>query len=144
MTPKEYLMQIHRLNVLITQRISERDALRRSVGLCGVDYTGGRVQASGSGDAPFVRAIEKTMQLEEEIDTLVDTYVDLKNRIIGEIQTVPNLMYMQILYKRYVEYKRLEVIAVEMNYSYDTIKHAHGRALQAFGRVCPALKDDTQ
>lgn len=144
MTPKEYLMQIHRLNVLITQRISERDALRHRVGLCGVDYTGDRVQSSSGGDAPFVRVIEKTMQLEEEIDTLVDTYVDLKNRIIGEIQTVPNLMYMQILYKRYVEYKRLEVIAVEMNYSYDTIKHAHGRALQAFGRGCPALKDDTQ
>lgn len=144
MTPKEYLLRIHRLNVLITQRIAERDALRQTSGLKGIAYTGDRVQSSGSGEAPFVRALEKIMQLEEEIDTLIDTYIDLKNRIIGEIQTVPNLMYMQILYKRYVEYKRLEVIAVEMNYSYDTIKHAHGRALQAFEKVCPALKDDTQ
>lgn len=144
MTPKEYLLQIHRLNVLITQRIAERDALRHSAGLCGVDHSGQRVQSSGSNEAPFVRTLEKIMQLEDEIDTLIDTYIDLKNRIIGEIQTVPNLMYMQILYKRYVEYKRLEVLAVEMNYSYDVIRHAHGKALQEFEKLVMKNHVDTQ
>ena len=78
---------------------------------------------------------------------MIDRFVDLKNKIISEIQGLSNPVYIQILYKKYVEAKRLEVIAVEMSYSYDHIKHAHGRALQEFGRKYQDLinpKDDTQ
>ena len=39
---------------------------------------------------------------------------------------------IDILYKRYVQYKSLEEIAVEMSYSYTRLRHLHGRALQGF------------
>lgn len=73
---------------------------------------------------------------------MVDNYVDKKNKIIGEIQTLENENYMNLLYKRYVEGKRLEVIAVEMNYNYGHTKKMHGWALLEFGEKF--LKDATQ
>ena len=135
MTPKEYLMQIQKLNVLIDQRIAELDELRHFDGVSGIDYSKDRVQTSPQGEAPFVKVIEKIMILEEQINGNIDKFVDLKNKVIGEIQGLSNPVHIQILYKKYVEFKRLEVIAVEMNYSYDYIKHQHGYALQAFGRM---------
>lgn len=135
MTPKEYLLQIKKLNVLIDQRINERDELRRFNGMCSVDYAKDKVQTFQKGEASFVNAVEKAIELEAEIDGLIDDYIDLKNKIIGEIQSLNNPTYIQILYKKYVEFKRLEVIAVEMAYSYQYVRAMHGFALQAFGKV---------
>lgn len=41
---------------------------------------------------------------------------------------------MNILYKRYVEYKRLKTIADEMNYTYEYIRSMHGWALEEFSK----------
>ena len=135
MAPKEYLMQIQKLNVLIDQRIQELDELKHFDGVGAIDYSKDRVQTSPQGEATFVKVVEKICLLEEQINKNIDKFVDLKNKVIGEIQGLSNPVHIQILYKKYVEFKRLEVIAVEMNYSYDYIKHQHGYALQAFGRM---------
>lgn len=142
MTPKEYLMQIELLDTRINQRIREKDDLTRLYGVSSADYSRERVQSAHSADAPFVKTVEKKIMLEAEIDRLIDKFVDLKNLIISQIQSLDNVQYVNILFKKYVEFKRLEVIAVEMNYSYGYIKHAHGRALSAFGQKF--LKDVTQ
>ena len=134
MTPKEYLSQIRRFDVLIEQKIKERDELRK-YDISGVNYDADRVQVSPSGEAPQVRAVEKIIAYEEEIDRLVEEFYDTKKCIIGQIQGLPKVEYIQLLYKRYVEYKRLEEIAVEMNYNYEYIKHLHGTALFVFGRM---------
>jgi hypothetical protein len=42
---------------------------------------------------------------------------------------------VELLYKRYVEFKRLEVIAVELNYTYSYIRAEHGHALQSFDKL---------
>jgi len=43
-----------------------------------------------------------------------------------------NTKYLQVLYKRYVEYKSFEQIAVEMGYTYDYIRKIHIKALRNF------------
>jgi hypothetical protein len=43
--------------------------------------------------------------------------------------------HVRILFKKYVEFKRLEVIAVEMNYTYQYTKELHGYALADFQRT---------
>ncbi len=129
---KEYLQQIRRLDELIEQRIKERDALRNFDGVTAIQYDGDPVQTSHSGSAPFEKSVEKLISLEEELDVLIDEYVTLKNKIIGEIQGLNNTVYIALLHKRYVEYKSLEVIAVEMHYSYERVRHLHGYALHAF------------
>ena len=143
MKAKEYLQQLHKADVIINQRIQERADLRIRLSSIGsFDYSKERVQTSLPGNASYEQKIVKIIDLENDIGRLIDEYVDLKHKIIGEIQELQNSKYIEILYKRYIESKSLEQIAVEMGYSYDYIKHTHGYALQDFGNRI--LKVDTQ
>lgn len=143
MTPKEYLSQIRRLDVLIKQRMEQKEELRQLCGLSGQGMSE-KVQSSPKGEASFVRIVEKIESLEEEINGLIDKFVDTKDIIIEQIQALPDVRYSQVLFQRYVEGKRLEAIAVDMNYSYHRMKHIHGYALRAFGEKYPDfIKIDT-
>lgn len=133
MKAKEYLQQLQRLDTVINQKIKEVDDLRlksRSVG--SIDYSKERVQTSPSGDAPFVKLIGRIIDLEVEINAEIDAFVDEKHRIINQIQALKNSKYIEILYKHYVEFKRLEVVAVEMNFTYQYVVELHGYALKDF------------
>ena len=81
----------------------------------------------------FLRKIKKNI--------LVFSF-DLKHKIINEIQGLGNILHIDILFKKYVQYKSLELIAVETGYSYDYVKHAHGYVLENFYNKF--LKDNTQ
>ena len=133
MKAKEYLQQLQRLDTVINQKIKELGDLRlksRSVG--SIDYSKERVQTSPSGDAPFVKLIGRIIDLEQEINAEIDAFVDDKHKIINQIQGLKNSKYIEILYKHYVEFKRLEVVAVEMNFTYQYVVELHGYALKDF------------
>ena len=76
--------------------------------------------------------IRDSIDLEAEINAEIDRFVDEKHKIINQIQGLKNSDYISLLFKRYVEFKSLERICVEMNFSYDYIKHLHGYALKDF------------
>lgn len=135
MTPKEYLLQVQTMDTKIHQRQQQLSELKATMyGLKGSSI-GEKVQSSATGDAAFVHSIERMEAIEREISTLVANYVEKKNLIISQIQRLGNQNYVDLLYKRYVEYKRLELIAVEMHYSFLYIRHMHGLALLEFNRV---------
>lgn len=133
MKAKEYLQQLQRLNTMINQKIKELGDLRlmsQSVG--DIDYSKERVQSSPSGDAPFVKPVLRMIELEQEINAEIDRFVDEKHEIINQIQALQNPKHIDILYKHYVEFKRLEIVAVEMNFTYQYIVELHGTALKEF------------
>lgn len=133
MKAKEYLQQLQRLDTVINQKIKEVQALRvqaRSTG--GLDYSKERVQSSPSEDAPFVKPICRIIDLEAEINAEIDRFVDEKHKIINQIQGLKNSDYISLLFKRYVEFKKFETIAVEMNFTYQYVLNMHGYALKEF------------
>lgn len=133
MKAKEYLQQLQRLDTVINQKIKEVQDLRlqaRSIG--GIDYSKERVQTSPSGDAPFVKPICRIIDLEAEINAEIDKFVDEKHKIINQIQGLKNSDYIALLFKRYVEFKKFEVISVEMNFTYQYVIEMHGYALKEF------------
>jgi hypothetical protein len=133
MKAKEYLQQLQRLDTMINQKIKELGNLRlmsQSVG--GIDYSKERVQSSPSGDAPFVEPVLRMIELEQEINAEIDRFVYEKHEIINQIQALQNQKHIDILYKHYVEFKRLEIVAVEMNFTYQYIVELHGTALKEF------------
>ena len=133
MKAKEYLQQLQRLDTIINQKIKELGDLRlmsQSVG--GIDYSKECVQSSLSGDAPFVKPVLRMIELEQEINAEIDRFVDEKHEIINQIQALQNPKHIDILYKHYVEFKRLEIVAVEMNFTYQYIVELHGTALKEF------------
>lgn len=141
MKVKEYLKQIEKLDKCIDQKQIECDSLRLLAESNGSIQYGERVQTSPQGDT-LEKKVLKYVQMEQEINDMVDNFVDLKHKIIDEIQGLSEVKHIDVLFKKYVQYKSLEQIAVEMNYSYDRIKHIHGYALQEFDKKY--LKDDTQ
>lgn len=135
MRAKEYLQQLRRLDTVIDQKIKELDDLKvKSTCISGFDYSKERVQTSPSGDAPYVRTVSRMIDLNEEINRDIDDFVDRKHKIINEIQSLENTKHIQILFKKYVEYKTFERISVEMNYTYQYIVLLHGYALKEFSQ----------
>lgn len=68
-------------------------------------------------------------------------YEALKNNIFMQIASISNDVYSKILNKRYIQFKKLKVIAVEMNYDYTYIRALHGKALQAFEKEILSCKN---
>lgn len=133
MKAKEYLQQLQRLDTIISQKMVELEDLRLKVTSTGsIDYSKERVQTSPSGDAPFANMIARIADLEDEINAEIDRFVDEKHKIINQIQGLKNADYISLLFKRYVELKKFEIIAIEMNFTYQYILELHGYALKEF------------
>lgn len=128
--PKEYLRQLRRLEVCIEQRQEELNRLRELIGCNAIDY-GERVQTSPSADS-IPNEVIRRAELEADISRKIERFLQLKHKIINEIQSLDNAVYVKILYMRYVEYKSLDEIAEKMNYSYRQVLRLHGTALKEF------------
>lgn len=138
--PKEYLRSLKALDIYIKQKQDELNALKTTADSISVDYSAERVQTSLSGDS-IPDLVVKIISMENEIYNQIHIFLDTRHRIIDEIQSLHNDIYIQILYKRYVEYKPLEQIAVEMSYSYVHVRRQHGLALLEFKKM---IHNDTK
>lgn len=131
-SPKEYLRQIRLFDICIRQKEAELAAMRSEIESMSAAVTGERVQTSVNDK--MSEKVSHIVDLEAQIIRDKESFLRMKDRIINEIQGLDNSVYVDILYKRYVEYKQLEEIAVEMNYSYRQVLRLHGFALQEFKR----------
>ena len=135
MTPKEYLRQLRVFSIKIQQKKDELEGLKAAAENVSASIDNERVQTSPKDRMP--EDISRIVDLENEIREDTHRLIFMKDKIINEIHKLNNPVYIEILYKRYVEYKSLEEISVEMNYSYRQIKRLHGITLQAFRRFYP-------
>jgi hypothetical protein len=128
---KEYLQQIGRYDRLINNKLVELAQYRSMACSVSAVKNDERVQSSPSYDT-MDKIVSKIEQMENEIDMLVDRYIDNKRIIISQIDSMSDEMTYQILFSRYVEQKTFEKMAIEMNYCYKQIIRRHGKALQEF------------
>lgn len=139
MKAKDYLLQVSVLNVKIDQKQMQYEELLQTATSTGaIRYDKERVQTSLSGDSTS-SIVCKYIDLQKEINADIDHYVDVKNRIINEIHALSDIKFIKLLYMRYIEEKRLEQIAVELNYSYQYVRELHGYALNAFTDAHPEI-----
>lgn len=131
METKEYLQQIGRYDRLINNKLVELAQYRSMACSVSAVKNDERVQSSPSYDT-MDKIVSKIEQMENEIDMLVNRYIDNKRIIISQIDSMSDEMTYQILFSRYVEQKTFEKMAIEMNYCYKQIIRRHGKALQEF------------
>lgn len=135
MEAKEYLQQLQNIDIIIKQRqqqLKELNIIINNGALGSIDYTKEKVQTSPSSEAVFEKMMDKLLDLQNEVNQYIIDYFVIKNNIIKQIQSLERRKYIDILYKRYVEFKKLDVIANEMCYAYAYIKEIHGQALKYF------------
>lgn len=131
MTTKDYLNQVGRLNRMINNKLIEIVQLKELACSISAIQTGERVQTTPNYDK-IGTAYAKIDEMERKLDKLIDTYVDKKNHILGQIDGIEDEMLYNILFARYIERKTFEKIATELEYSWRQIIRLHGKALKQF------------
>lgn len=129
MTAKEYLRQAYRLDQKINSDLEEVAALREMASSVSSPQLSERVQTSKKGDAPFVRCLEKIIELEDKINKEIDLLVELKKEIRMVITTVEDTDERMVLKYRYVHNYTWEQIGNELHADARTVRRWHGKAL---------------
>lgn len=134
MNAKEYLTQIKKLNVLIENKLTEVERLRdraESVTAC----VGGEKVKSTSRSDNMENTIIKLIDMSRAIEKEVDKLVELKTEATHVIDMLDKADEINLLYKRYIQFKTWEQIAEEMDYSLQGIYKMHGFALQKVQKI---------
>lgn len=130
---KEYLKQVETLDTKIQQKKIELDSLKdNATGLGAFDYSKEKVQTSAS--ESMSGKVAKYVDLENEINEDIERFTTLRHKVIGQIHMLDDPKYINVLFKKYIEYKGLKEISKELGYSYDHIRRVHGWALLEFQR----------
>lgn len=74
----------------------------------------------------------QTDKAKEQISREIEKLTMIKNQIIHEIRQLHDADYIQVLFKKYVQYKTLTITAIEMKRSYNYVLNVHKKALAAF------------
>ena len=126
---KDYLLQIHRADLILLHLRREIAELRSGLLPSAITYDADRVQTS-PGD-PMSETFAKLDDLERQYNAELVKRSELRMRIIIQIGKLP-ARYAKLLYLRYVDGMKLDHIARKLQYSSDWVRHLHGEALTAF------------
>lgn len=136
---KEYLNHVRELDDKIDKLLMKKESLYTM--LTSVNAKLGddvRVQTSKDNDklaSTFVRIEE----CEQEINTLVDKFVDFKGKVIEQIHNIDNKDCIRLLDLHYIQYKNFTDISSDMNFTYQYVIELHGKALKEFTKVNPMV-----
>lgn len=133
MKAKEYLMQVVRADRMIDNKLHEIEELRRMAISVTSVLKDDVVSGGGTGDKVGT-IVSKIIDMENELDREIDKLVDLKREVMSVIDQLEPTK-CEILYKRYLQKKTWEKIAVETGFSYVWVCKLHGRALQDVERI---------
>lgn len=134
MDTKQYLRQISRLDKMIKNKIVELYQLKELYTSISAIKSDENVQTTPNFDK-IGTAYAKIFEKEQELDEIIDLYVDKKSIIISQIDQMDDETQYEILFSRYIERKTFEKIADEMSYSWRQIIRLHGIALKEFEKL---------
>ena len=128
MTAKEYLSQAYRIDQRINSKLEQITSLRELAKKATSTLTD-TPRSPNRGNQSMENVIIKMIDLETEINSDIDTLVDLKREIVTVIKGVESPEHQTLLELRYLCFKSWEQIAVDMGYNSKYIFHIHDSAL---------------
>lgn len=139
MTAKEYLLQVHKLDIMIRNLDDEIRKLREEEVSIRSTWPDGQPHGSGTTDPTASMAVKLADQLSDLEDSHSRTRAELwqkRKEILGTISRVNQPEYNRLLYLRYVESCTWEEIAVDMHYTYQWVAGPlHGNALKEVEKI---------
>lgn len=128
------------MDAVIDAKLAERDALYDMLTHITPTLKQDVVSSGGFQQDKMGNAIAKIADLGNELDNVIDKFVDKKREASALLERLDNPLYYQVLHKRYVLFHSFEKIAGDLNYTYRNIRYLHGRALQAFDEILNGKK----
>ena len=125
---KDFLRRVEMIDSIIKNKLIEQRQWKDIALGITANMEGERVQSSGS-KTKMADAIDKCVDMESEIDSLVDSLIDHKRKVIATIEQLDSPTEYRLLHERYIQYIDLKDIAEKWNKEYTTITTTHGRAL---------------
>jgi hypothetical protein len=135
-TSKEFLSQYISAGGEIEALIEERQRLRSLAEktTMGFENDGGAPTSRNADKIP--EAVEKIMEIEEEIGNRVASLATIRIKIYSTICKVPDGKLRVILLKRYIGNESFEKIAMDTNFTYNHIvKNLHPQGLDEVDKI---------
>lgn len=140
MTTKNYLAQAYRIDQRINSKLDQISSLRE-LATKATSTLSDMPHSPNRSTGSMENIIIKMIDLENEINTDIDTLIDLKRDIVKIIKRIQNPEYQTLLELRYLCFSSWEQIAVDMGYDLRYLYKIHGRAVEQ----CESfIKEDTK
>ena len=130
MTAKEYLMGIRLLDARIDTKLER--VMRERARAERVTSVLSPVRGSGHSVGDPMRAVDKLIDMERELDGMIDTLVDLKREVELNLAVMNDPVGALVLELRYLHGDSWGKIAARMSYSLRQVHRHHDQALQRF------------
>ena len=134
MKAQEFLRQVRKLDLQITNKLIEKQQWKDIALGITANMDGERVQSSG-GKSKMANAVEKCVDMEAEIDGLVDKLIDVKKEVIHAIEQLDSPTEYDVLHRRYIQFLSLQEIADHYRKDYGWATTTHGRALKSLQEI---------
>ena len=159
MNAKDFLKQLRKLDIMISNKLAEKDQWKAVALGITAQMGGERVQSSGS-QQKMADAVNRYVDIEKEIDEYIDRLIDAKKDVINVIEQLDATQY-DVLHKRYIQDMSFDEIGYACGgktKSWATTTHGHAlknvqlildeRERNDIGNLdkgnCPAFKDGTE
>lgn len=122
---QEYLNQVRQINAqmrIIQSQISN------IVELSGLSYD--KIPTQPNGDSKVAKLAMRRVELLDKYERKRDELIKARYEVVDKILTLKGPYQQEVLFKRYVELKRWNRIAREMNLSERMVFNVHREALQ--------------
>ena len=133
MTPKEYLNRYKDAVVLVKQLDKELRSLQYEAGSVGISLDGmphGTNVSDKTGNYAAKIADMVIEVIEQRTEALA-----VRREVWTTVGKIKNTDARRVIYMRYLELKRFEEIAVDMNYGIRNVYRLHGEGLQLVGEI---------
>lgn len=142
MTPKEYLQQYGHAVLRAEAAIEHLEKLQSMATRITPNYGGESGGSHQSGDEKLVDAVSKIIEAKNRVSDELEMLEATEREVVKTIDSVTDNALNTLLYKRYINGKTFEQIAVEMNYSYYHVVHRlHPKALKAVKMLLNVTSD---
>ena len=125
---QSYLERVEMIDSIIKNKLIEQQQWKDIALGITANMGGEKVQSSGS-QSKMADAINKCVDMESEIDSLIDRLIDTKREIIKTIERLESPMEYNVLHMRYIQFMDLQSIADHYKREYGWATTTHGRAL---------------
>ena len=124
-----FLEQVEKLDARIKNKLIEKQQWKDIALGITANMEGERVQSSGA-KSKMANAIERCVDMESEIDSLIDILIDTKKEVIQTIEGLYSAVEYDVLHRRYIQFQDLQEIADHYGKEYGWATTTHGRALK--------------
>ena len=138
MNAKQYLRRIRFLDKTISAKL-EQIMVHRSLAakVTSVLQEGPQFH-SGYYEDRLANIVAEIVDLEEQLQKDLEEYINLKRKVIMQINSIEDGRLKLVLYHRYLNQKTWEDIACDLNCSTQWVHTLHGQALQEFEKILEA------